>query len=86
MHLACISCMERAIHERVKDEAQKVEVYHMLRVLLIETDIIDIQVKLSQAMTYFEEVNPSFYDYIQSTYVTRYWKTSPYRGNYDSEQ
>ena len=88
--LLCIWHVDRAwkkaIHKRVKDEGQKVEVYHILRVLLTETDIIDFQVKLSQAMTYFEEVNPSFYDYIQSTYVTRYWKTSPYHGNYDSEQ
>ena len=73
--LLCIWHVDRAwkkaIHERVKDEGQKVEVYHILRVLLTETDIIDFQVKLSQAMTYFEEVNPSFYDYIQSTYATR---------------
>ena len=73
--LLCIWHVDRAwkkaIHERVKDGEQKVEVYHMLRVLLTEASITGFHTKLSQAMTFFEEVTPSFFEYMRTIYATR---------------
>ena len=48
----------------------RIEVYHILQVLLRESSIIDFQVLLSQAMTYFEEKLPIFYEYMKTMYAT----------------
>ena len=73
--LLCIWHVDRAwkkaIHAHVLGDEQKAEVYHMLRVLLNETSITDFQVLLSQAMSYFEEKHPRFYEYMKTTYATR---------------
>ena len=48
----------------------RIEVYHILQVLRRESSIIDFQVLLSQAMTYFEEKLVIFYEYMKTRYAT----------------
>ena len=62
---------QKAVHEHVKGTEQKLEVYHMLHVLRMESSKMDFQVLLSHAMAYFEENCPRFYEYMKNTYATR---------------
>lgn len=62
---------QKAIHEHVTGAEQKLEVYHMLQVLRMESSVTDFQVLLSQAISYFEKNCPRFCEYMRSTYATR---------------
>lgn len=65
--LLCIWHVEQAwknIQIHIKGAKNKVKVYHMLHVLCAETNPIDFQLLLSQAISYFYSNFEDFYDYM----------------------
>lgn len=60
-----------AIHEHVPDKQLKLEVYHMLRLLLLELSIEKFHLLLPQVLTFFQERCTRFYEYMTRTYTNR---------------
>ena len=61
----------KAVQQNIIDKEMKVEVYHMLRVLLMERDESKFNLLLQQVLSYLEEKCPRFYEYMQRTYIKR---------------
>ena len=61
----------KAIQDHIAHKEAKVNTYHIMRVLLMETDEVKFHSLLQQALTHFESACPSFYQYILTQYVNR---------------
>ena len=61
-----------ALRQHVKQNAKRVEIYHFLRVLLIEREEPEFRVKLQKFVTFLESNNESaFLHYFKKTYCNR---------------
>ena len=61
----------QAIQQHIADSTDRVEAYHVLRVLLTETDQSTFRNLLQKALSHFESLSESFYRYFLSTYTNR---------------
>ena len=72
-HLFCVWHVDKAwrkgLNLHIKNNEDRIKVYHCLRVLLQETDEASFQLKLQQTLSYLLAEYPDFYKYFNETYV-----------------
>ncbi len=61
----------KALQQHIVEKEKQVEVYHQLRVLLMETEEANFRVMLQDLLTYLKEFYESFYDYFMKNYCNR---------------
>ena len=61
----------KALQEHIVDKVKQVEVYHQLRVLLMETEEANFRVILQEFLTHIQEHHGKFYSYSLHNYCNR---------------
>ena len=61
----------KSLNKLVSDTQIRGELYHHLRILLLEQDESGFRVKLQQVVSYFLQIEPQFCDYFRREYISR---------------
>lgn len=61
----------RALQRHVHEKSEQVAIYHSLRVLLNEKEIVEFRLLLQQFMSILSTSQPHFYEYFKSHYAQR---------------
>lgn len=73
--LICTWHVDRAwrngVREHIASKVQQIEVYHQLRILLMESSESEFRVLLQEFLTYIQKNYPRFYTYFRDTYCNK---------------